>query len=227
MIQYNDIVGLKFGKLTVINYDHYIKNSKGKGNSYYYNCKCECGNNCTVERNSLKFGNTKSCGCIHKNQLIKRNKNNGSLKGDSKNEYKLLYQSWSAMKSRCMNTNNKNYDKYGGRGIKLCKEWLEWDNFKQWSLSNRWEKGLTIERIDVNGNYEPCNCEWATYKEQANNKRNNKYLTYKGKTKTLSQWCEELQLNYYRTKARLNTCHLTVEQAFELPKQNLRRKLVN
>lgn len=140
--------------------------------------------------------------------------------------YKRLYTIYSGMKNRCYTKSHKKYNLYGGRGICICDEWLNsFKEFKDWTLANGYSDELTIDRIDYNGNYEPSNCRWVTMKEQPNNTSKNKYLTYKGRTQTLSQWCDELNLDYFRTKARLNTCHMTVEQAFELPKQQLRRKV--
>lgn len=218
-----DIIGKRYGRLTVISYSHKEKNKGYAGFKHYYNCLCDCGNMCLGERRNL--GKQKnSCGCIHKEQLIKRNKTNCSLNGESV-VYRKIYNVWTKMKIRCYNKDSKDYKHYGGRGITICDEWLNWDNFKNWALENGYSDNLTIDRIDNNGNYEPNNCRWATYKTQANNKRNNKMLTYNNKTQTLAQWCEELNLDYHRTKARLNTCNMTVEQAFELPKQQLRRKI--
>lgn len=127
---------------------------------------------------------------------------------------------------RCYNKIDESYINYGGRGIKVCDEWLnDYFSFRNWAIDNGYSDNLSIDRIDVNGNYEPSNCRWATDKEQGNNKRNNKMIEYKGEVKTLSEWCDELGLEYFRTKARLNTCNMTPEQAFELPKQVLKRKV--
>ena len=130
---------------------------------------------------------------------------------------KRIYKTYFGMHSRCENVKDTNYNSYGGRGISVCKEWSGKDgffNFYKWAMENHYTDELTIDRIDVNGNYEPNNCRWTDMKTQANNKTNNKYLEYQGRVQTLSQWCEELGLDYYRTKARLNTCGMTVEQAF-------------
>lgn len=215
----NDLIGKKFGRLTVESYSHNIKKENGIGLLHYYNCSCECGNNCKVERNSLKNGNTKSCGCIHTEQLIKRNKDNAKLNGDSV-KYKRLHNIYNAMINRCYSKSNKRYKDYGERGIKICEEWLnDWLNFRDWALSNGYNDSLTIDRRNVDGNYEPNNCRWVNMKIQANNKTNNKYLTYKGETKTLSEWCEELDLPYHTIKARINKLGMSVEEAFNTPKK--------
>jgi len=222
-----DIINNKYGKLTVMKYSHKEKNLNRAGYKHYYLCNCDCGTNGTlVERNNLKFGITKSCGCIHRESLIERNKETAKYKGESNSEDSRIFQIYGGMKDRCCNIKSHAYSNYGGRGIIICNEWLDdYFTFKEWALNNGYKNNLTIDRIDVSGNYEPSNCRWVTQKAQCNNKRNNKYITYKGRTQTLSEWCEELDLEYFRTKARFNTCHMTPEQAFELPKQLLRRKV--
>ena len=119
------------------------------------------------------------------------------------------------MKLRCYNPKSKDYKRYGGRGIKICKEWNDREiviisgvrytkgylAFKKWALENGYQDNLTIDRIDVNGNYEPSNCRWATKKEQCNNTRRNRYITYKGKTQSFAKWQEELNIprtTFYR-----------------------------
>ena len=221
----NDIIGLRFGRLTVVSYSHKTK-KKSAGYNHFYNCKCECGGSCTVERSSLKFENTRSCGCIHKEVMSKKNKELSKYKGESNSKYARILRIHSAMIHRCYNENDMNYRHYGGRGIIVCDEWLnDYYSFKKWALENGYSSDLSIDRINVNGNYEPSNCKWATNKEQRNNTRTNKMIEYKGQIKTLSEWCDELGVEYFRTKARFNTCHMTPEQAFELPKQVLKRKV--
>lgn len=207
-----DIIGNRYGRLTVISYSHNVKRENKGGYKHYYNCKCDCGNDCVAERSAL--GRTKnSCGCIHKEQLVKRNKSN-ALDNEIVEKYERLHRIWNAMKHRCENKNDDNYDRYGGREIKVCKEWHDWFKFKEWAINNGYSDELTIDRIDYNGDYEPNNCRWATYKTQANNTSKNKYIEYQGRTQTLTQWCEELDLPYNRTKARLNSCGMSVEEAF-------------
>ena len=137
-----------------------------------------------------------------------------------------IYRVWNGIKQRCNNPNDGFYYCYGLKGIKICEEWSgNFSCFYDWSIKNGYKEGLTIDRIKNNGNYEPNNCRWATNKEQGNNKRTNKMIEYRGEIKTLSEWCDKLGLEYFRTKARFNTCHMTSEQAFNLPKQILRRKV--
>jgi hypothetical protein len=117
------------------------------------------------------------------------------------------------MKTRCSNPNASRYSNYGGRGISVCDEWQEFINFKDWALSTGYKDNLTIDRIDVNGNYEPANCRWATRKEQANNKTTSHLITYKNETKTMSQWADVLGFELDTLKRRIYL-GWSVEKAF-------------
>ena len=135
-----------------------------------------------------------------------------------------------SMKKRCYNIKSIQYEYYGGRGIKLCDEWNDrtiirisgigytkgFLAFKKWALENGYQDNLSIDRIDVNKNYEPSNCRWVTKQAQANNRRSNKYISYKGKTQSLADWCRELGFNYPTIKERFRR-NWSVEKAFETP----------
>lgn len=128
-----------------------------------------------------------------------------------------IYSIWCDMKRRCYNKKRKNFKNYGGRGITVCNEWKNnFLSFYNWSIKNGYKDNLTIDRIDVNGNYEPSNCMWANKKAQNNNKRTNHYITYSGKTKTLKQWSEELNLNYDALRNRINCFHWDIEKALKI-----------
>lgn len=115
-----------------------------------------------------------------------------------------LYRIYNAMKSRCYNPNIPSFKYYGGRGITVCNEWLnDFSTFKEWALNNGYNDNLTIERLDVNGNYEPSNCIWATYKVQANNMRSNRLITINGVTKNLTEWSEYYGINVKTVRDRL------------------------
>lgn len=116
-----------------------------------------------------------------------------------------LYDIWRGMKERCYRPKHLRFDKYGGRGISICDEWRNsFEVFEMWAINNGYDESLTIERIDVNGNYEPNNCRWATNKEQQNNKQNNRRITWNDETKTLAEWSEIVGIKKTTLKERLN-----------------------
>ena len=108
-----------------------------------------------------------------------------------------IYARWKHIKARCYNSNGKQYKDYGGRGIRVCDEWLEnFEPFYEWAINNGYREDLTIDRIDVNGDYEPSNCRWVTAKAQQNNKRSNHFITYNNETHTLTEWAEKYNINF-------------------------------
>ena len=122
------------------------------------------------------------------------------------------------MKRRVLNPNNKGYQDYGGRGIKICDEWINsFESFYTWATNNGYKEGLTIERKNVNGDYCPENCCWINRKEQARNKRNTKWLEFNNERKTAKEWSKELGINYYTLMRRLNFYHWTVEKTLTTP----------
>lgn len=128
-----------------------------------------------------------------------------------------LYRVLAHMKKRCYNSDSERYKDYGGRGITICQEWLDdFDNFADWAKSSGYQIGLTIDRIDNNGNYEPDNCRWITKREQNRNKRTNLLVTYRGETKPLIEWCEQLGLRYDPIHNRIEK-GWSVEDAFNTP----------
>lgn len=130
-----------------------------------------------------------------------------------------LHNIYSHMKSRCYNKNNDAYNYYGGRGVKVCDEWLNDPNiFYKWALENGYSNELTLDRIDVNGNYEPCNCRWVSRKVQMCNTRRNKFITYKGVTKTIQEWAEELRIKPRTLHNRLYRSKMDVDLAFKKDK---------
>lgn len=129
-----------------------------------------------------------------------------------------LYSIWIGMKRRCKNPNRQNYKHYGENGITVCDEWINnFQAFYDWSMVNGYSEDLTIDRIDVRGNYSPENCRWATKKDQANNRRSSHVLTYNGKTQTLRQWAEEYGVNYGTFVNRIDRNNWPIEKALTTP----------
>ena len=209
-----NLVGMKFGRLTVMDRES-PKSKKAKG---LWVCKCECGNVIKVNTSDLKSGNTTSCGCKRKETLRQLRTKHGESNT-------RLYNVWSDMKKRCYNTKNVDYKNYGGRGITVCDEWMDFQNFYEWAIANGYDETAprgqcTIDRIDVDGCYEPENCRWVDRYIQMNNKRNNRILTYNGESHTLAEWCEIVNIPYNCLKSRLNKLHWSVEKTLTTPTRN-------
>lgn len=189
---YNNLIGKIFGELQII---YQIENDKN-GHSKF-RCKCNCGKEINVLLSNLKRGHTKSCGCKKGNMISKKKETHGKT-------HTKLYKIWNNIKQRCFNKNNSRYKDYGARGIKICDDWLnDFTSFYNWSMSNGYKDNLTLDRIDNNGNYEPNNCRWTTYKEQNNNKRNNHLLTYNKETHTITEWSKILGIHYTCLRNRI------------------------
>lgn len=154
-----DITGMKFGYLTAIH-----KTDKRYDGSIVWLCQCDCGNAKEVAAKLLKKHNTLSCGCYRKEQTRKANTTHGMYKHQ-------LYWRWNSMINRCTKPSQRCYKSYGGRGITVCDEWKTFEPFAEWALSHGYEKDLSLERIDVNGNYCPENCTWIPVCEQNKNRR--------------------------------------------------------
>lgn len=215
MSKFLDLTGKKFGKLLVIKRDKNYIAPCGSIIAQWL-CKCDCGNKTVVSTRKLKSGNTKSCGCYHKEKLKKMLTKHGF-------RHNKLYFIWLAIKSRCYNPKNIGYKNYGGRGIKVCDEWLDKENgstnFIKWALKNGYKNGLTIDRIDVNGDYYPENCRWTSMVEQSNNRRNNHFITIENETKTLTQWLKKYKISrtqfYWRKKHGMNEIEALIIPSFK------------
>lgn len=205
-----DITGKKFGRLTVIKrVENYI--SPAGHSLVQYLCKCDCGNEIVVTRCNLTRNNTLSCGCLQVEKAITVNTSHNLSK-------KRIYYLYRSMRNRCILKTDSNYKRYGARGIKVCQEWLDdFMNFYNWAMANNYNDTLTLDRIDVNGDYCPENCRWVTPKKQANNKRNNHKETFNGETHTISEWGDILNIKPRILYNRLNTYKWSVEKAFTTP----------
>lgn len=193
MGQYKDITGQTFERLTVMyrSEDHVSKSGK---HEVVYHCKCSCGKECDVLKSALTKGFTKSCGCLRSEITRKRM----TKRDNVSRRLRIVYLD---MIARCYDTNNKRYDRYGGRGISVCNSWRNADgleSFIMWARNSGYKPGLTIDRVDNDGNYCPENCRWVTAKDQSNNRSTNTFVTVDGVTKTVAQWIEHLGLESKR-----------------------------
>ncbi len=187
-----DLTGKKFGRMKVLSRD-----TTRKG--VFWNCVCDCGNSRSVVSQNLRDGITKSCGCLML-EVCKRHRVTHGLNSNGKTH--PVYETYKGMIRRCRNKKRNDWHLYGGRGIKVCDRWKDPVKFIEDMLPS-WKPGLTIERIDVNGNYDPGNCRWATVKEQARNKRNNRIITIGEKSKCISEWAEFMNIPNSRIEARI------------------------
>ena len=200
-----DLTGQRFGRLLVVA----PTNKRTKNRRVIFECVCDCGNTCYAVGQSLLSGAKQSCGCLQKELASNGNKTHGQT-------HSRLYGIWSGMKTRCNNENEKIYKRYGALGVTVCEEWNRFEPFYKWAMNNGYTDCLTLDRKDNNKGYSPDNCRWVTMKEQENNRRNNRLLTYNGETKTISQWANDTGIKYTTLYRRI-TNGWTAESALTTP----------
>lgn len=206
-----DLTNKRFGKLIAVE-----KVGKDKSRNILWRCKCNCGNEVIVKACELNRGHCHSCGCYQKERASEANKIHG------KSHTKLHYV-WTDMLKRCDNPNHHAYKWYGGKGVNVCDEWKEFIAFEKWALKNGYKEGLTIDRIDGNGNYCPENCRWATRKQQSNNISTCVYFEFMGENLNITQFCEKYKVssyNFYK-KARNNICFKTLMDCIATSKSRI------
>lgn len=201
-----DLIGKVFGRLTVLS-----RASNDKYRRTRWNCRCECGNEVVVKSGNLLNNHTKSCGCLRDEVIRSSSKIHGHSPWH--NAVSPTYKTWASMIERCTNPNSKSYAAYGDKGITVCKEWHNFENFLR-DMGERPE-GTTIDRKDNNLGYYKDNCKWSTKREQANNMTTNINISIGNKTQTLAMWVRELNLNYSTVYHRLKI-GWTPERALEL-----------
>lgn len=206
MASIKDMTNRTFGKLTVKRFAG--TNKRGEAT---WECKCDCGKKTIVPGNKLRSGHTTSCGCVRFSRIGEHNRTHGMTNS-------RLYNIWSRMKARCNNPKEQYYYLYGGRGIKICDEWANsFELFYEWSIKNGYKENLTIDRKNTNGDYCPSNCKWSDVYEQANNKRNNHFITAFGQRKTISQWARVTRLNPGTISRRIHTLGWNEVDAVTIP----------
>lgn len=184
MRSFIDLKGKVFGRLTVLYRDGCSPSYESK-----WRCLCSCGKEKTIVGASLRNGSTSSCGCFSKEVHLKATTTHGLVNSP-------VYGIWRNMLNRCRNPNDKRWLSYGGRGITVCAGWKDFTNFHNWAMSSGFSKGLTLERVQVDGNYEPGNCSWIPREEQSCNRTNTVRVLYQGELQPLSKVCQELGLKY-------------------------------
>lgn len=177
---YQDLTGQRFGRLTVLSL---VDSIAGADVPTKWLCQCDCGNMLEVRAYNLKSGGSQSCGCLQRERAANRARTHGQTGS-------RLYVVWQHIIGRCNRKNDKAFKWYGGRGIRICDEWLDFQVFHDWAVSNGYNDDLTIDRIDVNGNYCPENCRWISIEDQQRNKTNNVFVEHDGQVKTVGEWAE-------------------------------------
>lgn len=195
-----DLTGQRFGKLTVVR-----PNGKGKDGAHFESVvRCDCGNVFSTRDTLLINGKSVLCKQCHFDSLKTHGMTNTRL-----------YTIWQHMKARCENPNNKSYKDYGGRGIRVCEEWHDSKAFINWALANGYREDLTIDRIDVNGDYEPSNCKWSTKLEQGRNKRNTRFIHYKGECMPVWKVAELIGVKSSVIRQRIDKYGMSEKEAVE------------
>lgn len=211
MGKFKDLTGVKMGNLTV------VERGSNKGKKVSWNCICKCGKTTNVLADNLNNQHTKSCGCL----IAQTYKETFSTHKMSKTK---LFYIWSSMKARCNNPNKDHYDYYGGRGIKVCKEWNNsFESFYKWANSNGYKEGLSIERKDNDGDYKSTNCIWVPFKKQARNRRTTRLISFNSEEKCLADLAEQYNINYKLLWKRLKL-GWSIEEAINTPK-NIKKDL--
>lgn len=208
-----DLTGQVFGRLSVL-YRSGTKVTPNGSKKPVWMCRCECGEKVEVAAQSLKFGNTRSCGCLQKESMSAANRTHGMSKSPE-------YQSWRGMWERCTNPNNSHYPIYGGLGVVVCDAWKDFSVFLA-DMGFRPE-GTSLDRFpNAAGNYEQGNCRWATAREQSRNTSRTIYITWKGETLCRKDWAERLGISAVALKFRLK--HWPLERAMTADRDNRGRQ---
>lgn len=206
-MKFENLTGQRFGHMVVIK--EAPKSPKSPSSRWV--CLCDCGNETVAYSFQLKNGSKVSCGCMRAELHRLGITTHGG-------RYTRLYRTWTNMKQRTGNPNHSAYPNYGGRGICVCSEWLaSFEAFRDWAVSTGYTDELTIDRIDVDGNYEPSNCRWISKAEQNRNQRSNKIIEYNGERKTMAEWAKQIGISEATLHRRINKLHWSMEQAITTP----------
>ena len=199
MGKFQDLTGMKFGQWTVLRQAPMRKDKRGY-NIVMWHCVCDCGTEKDVYANSLRHGTSTSCGCHQRKRASEVCSKEFKTHGESTTR---LYHIWAGMLKRCENQNASNYSAYGARGVSVCDGWHTYTTFRDWAMANGYNDDLSIDRIDVDGNYEPQNCRWANVIEQANNRRSSRIFEIRGVRHTLAEWARLYDVDYKSLHKRI------------------------
>lgn len=215
-----DLVGNRVGRLTVLSAGP-VKRTR-TGTRYFWNCRCDCGEEVTVDACCLRRESTRSCGCFARELHTKHGMAVRDRFPDGRKEHPV-YVIWSAIKARCFNPRHSSFSEYGGRGITMCIRWKQSFSAFHDDMGDRPTPKHTIERNDNSGNYEPGNCRWATRAEQNENTRQTRLLTYDGTTLSVGKWARRLGVDRKTITARLDRYGWSVERALSTPTRPTQR----
>lgn len=211
-----NMTGQRFGHLVVSCF-------AGKNGRTRWNCRCDCGAETIVASGHLRNGHTQSCGCFRRQETARRKTKHGGTKNRHQTPE---FRCWVGMRQRCYNQNCTGFKYWGGKGVAICARWNGIDGFANFlaDMGPKPTASHSIDRINSDGNYEPGNCRWATRKEQNRNTRQNRRITYAGKTQCLKDWAIELGMTFSALQHRLNDRGWSVHRAFTTPVRPMKRR---
>lgn len=210
MPKFIDRTGVRFSRLVALHYE---------GNQRW-RCRCDCGAELLVRIGALTTGNTRSCGCLAREILLARSTKHGQA---SRKSHTNLYRRWEHMKQRCSNPRDRDYPRYGAKGITVCDRWVRGDGTRSGfecflaDMGPPPNRAYSIDRIDVLGPYAPDNCRWATSTQQANNRRNTIYIEVDGVVKPCAEWCRQYGISKQTLRYRINVRGMTPRDAVTTP----------
>ena len=209
MPKMKDLTNMRFGRLTAL---------KCIGTTKYGNliweCKCDCGNIHTVASAKLIQGKIRSCGCLKKEQNIKKLETHGITTGGKPRTFII----WNGMKARCYNPKSVSYKNYGAKGIRMCPEWLSFENFHNWAINHGYADDLQIDRIDNSQGYSPENCRWVSVTENMRNQTTTRIVEVYGIKLPISVWCKELHISKSTAYKNLDCIEAFIKQKIDAGK---------
>lgn len=217
-----DISGNKYGRLLVLSQDGNRKSESNGLTETMWKCQCDCGNILSVPKHLLTSGNTRSCGCL------KRDHNKAVWTKHGKTNTRL-YRIWQSMKYRCYSKSSGAYKYYGGKGVRVSDLWIVengFQNFYEWAMANGYNDNLTIERVDVNGDYTQSNCTWIPKESQTKNRTNTNWVYHNGEKYTLTDASKKYGFDRATIRKRIKTCNGDSNAAIEelIKDRNLRKQ---